>query len=334
MRQKDNPLISVIIPVYKVESYLNRCVDSVLNQSYKNIEILLVDDGSPDKCGEICDQYAEKYGNVKVIHQKNQGLSAARNTGIREAEGEFLGFVDSDDFIEEDMYQVLLQNIISSNADIAIGGIIDCYEETGKMYAQFDGEVNVYNGNEAIKSVLTNRGNVTAHVVTKLYKKTIFDKITFPIGKLYEDAYTIIDFLLACDKVVVINKGLYYYCHRGNSIVESPFGKRDMNLIHAWQENHRLILERMPELKEEIEFRYLWSCFYLLDKIYVGNKEHDEEKELLHILRSNTKNILRNAYFRKSRKIGAVVLRTNKYCYKYLCRMQMERVYRKMKERG
>lgn len=326
MKQSNNPLISVIIPVYKVEAYLKRCVDSVINQSYENIEIILVDDGSPDKSGDICEQYAMEYENVRVIHQKNQGLSAARNTGIREARGMYVGFVDSDDFIDGDMYKTLYEAINSAGVDIAVGGIIDCYEDTGIQEGQFDGKTNIYNNIEAIKTVLINQGNITAHVVTKLYKKEILDKNCFPIGKLYEDSFTIIDFLLATDKVAVVNKGVYYYCHRGDSIVESPFSKRDMHLVYAWQKNQKLIMKRMPELKEEIEFRYLWSCFYLLNKIYVREQKHEEEAELVSILRSNFYPILRNGYFRKGRKIAAVILKINKLCYRLLCQIQEKRM--------
>lgn len=329
MKQDDTPLISVIIPVYKVEMYLRRCVDSVVNQSYENLEIILVDDGSPDKCGEMCDQYAAEYGNVRVIHQENQGLSAARNSGIREAHGKYLGFVDSDDFISNDMYKVLFQTISSSNAEIAVGGIIDYYEESGEKTGRFDENVSIYDSLEAIKSVLINKGNVTAHVVTKLYKKEVFDEINFPKGKLYEDSFTIVDFLLAARKVAVINKGLYYYCHRGDSIVESPFGKRDMHLIYAWEKNRRIIMEKIPELKEEIEFRYLWSCFYLLDKIYAKDDKHEEEVELIRILRNNFWIILKNKYFRKGRKIASVVLKANRCCYKVLCRMQLKCIHHK-----
>lgn len=322
MNQIEKPLISIIIPVYKVEDYLERCVDSVLNQTYENIEVILVDDGSPDKCGEMCDKYAQKHDNVIVIHQKNQGLSAARNTGIRTAKGQFLGFVDSDDFIEKNMYELLYDVLEVNNADISVGGIIDCYEETGIKEKDFNKEVKVYTGEEAIKDVLINQGNITAHVVTKLYRKQIFDMISFPEGKLYEDSFTIIDFLIKAEKIAVVNHGVYYYWHRGGSIVESPFSERDMHLIRAWENNQKTIMKKMPELKEAIEFRYFWSCFYLLDKIYIEDKKHNEEAELVYILKNNFSNIIKNKYFRKNRKLAMVVLKISRKCYKILCRMK------------
>ena len=113
-------LISIIIPVYKVEKYIYKCIDSVLNQTYKNLEIILVDDGSPDKCPEICEEYAKKDNRIKIIHKKNGGLSDARNAGLKVATGKYIGFVDSDDYIEKDMYQVLYNNIIKTNSDISI----------------------------------------------------------------------------------------------------------------------------------------------------------------------------------------------------------------------
>lgn len=326
------PLISIVIPIYKVESLLQRCVDSVIGQSYKNIEVILVDDGSPDRCGEMCDKYASQYENVKVLHQKNQGLSAARNAGVRMAKGEYIGFVDSDDYIDLDMYQNLWNAVSTFDASIAVCGIIDYYENTGEKRTYFDGKMHVMGQQQAIKCVLTNMGNVSPHSVTKLYKKDILEKHPFPIGKLYEDVYTIIKFFMETEKVAVVSKGLYYYCHRSDSIVESTFNKRDMDLKNAWDQNRNLIMEYFPDLKEEMEYRYFYGCFYLLDKI-MNSKEKSklEEKELVCVLRRNYRVVLKNKYFLKTRKLGMFVLKFSRWGYKFLSVMQTKLMNKNMK---
>ena len=125
---KKNNLISIIVPIYNVEKYLKKCIDSIINQTYKNLEIILVDDGSPDNCGKICDEYAKKDNRIKVIHKENGGVSSARNVGVENATGEYIGFVDSDDYIEKDMYEVLINNLKKENADISIISNYEVYK--------------------------------------------------------------------------------------------------------------------------------------------------------------------------------------------------------------
>ena len=127
--------VSVIVPVYKVENYLKKCVNSLINQTLKDIEIILVDDGSPDSCGKICDEYAKNDSRVKVIHKQNEGLSEARNVGIMAAKSPYIGFVDSDDYVAEDMYEMLYENLIKTNADVSVCGLYDCY--SNKKIPQF-----------------------------------------------------------------------------------------------------------------------------------------------------------------------------------------------------
>lgn len=320
--QIDKTLISVIVPVYNVEKYLKRCVDSIICQTYENIEIILVDDGSTDNCGNICDQYQKEHNNIRVIHQENSGLSAARNTGIQVANGAYIGFVDSDDFIDENMYKKLYDTLCMTKAQIAIGGIQNYYSGKIEKNISFDGQIKVYDSKQAIYFLLVNEENITAHAVTKLYSREIFEHIEFPVGKLYEDVATVVKFFMEADKIAVVNTGVYYYWHRSDSIVETSFSKRDMDLLEAWRENERIILEKIPELKEAMDYRYLWSCFYLLDKICVQKKVFSEEAEIIRILRKSCGTVLHNKYFRKTRKFGAIILKCNRLCYRILSRLQ------------
>ena len=188
------PKISVIIPVYKVEEYLKRCVDSVIGQTLRDIEIILVDDGSPDNCPAICDEYAKKDDRVRVIHKKNGGLSDARNAGIDIAKGEFLGFVDSDDYIEADMYEYLYDLVKKENAEISMCEFFHCYqgkepEKNEKISVEtVDSETAIYYVLESKKASLT--------VANKIYKREIFGSdLRFPVGKIQEDAFVIVDVL-------------------------------------------------------------------------------------------------------------------------------------------
>ena len=178
-------LISVIVPIYKVEKYLHKCIDSILAQTYTNLEIILVDDGSPDNCGKICDEYAAKDSRIKVIHQPNGGLSAARNAGLDIATGDYIGFVDSDDYIAPDMYEKLYNALVKNDADMAICD----YQRFGNElpYDEMSLTTEVITGLQAMEkqNTVINCSFVVAW--SKLYKSFIFSNVRFPVGKINED---------------------------------------------------------------------------------------------------------------------------------------------------
>lgn len=175
-------MISIIVPVYNVEPYLCQSIESILSQTYKNLEIILIDDGSFDRCGEICDIYAGKDNRIRVIHTTNKGLSAARNLGIREAKGEFIGFVDSDDWIESDMYEDLLNYIEDYSADISACGF---WYEFGDYQTIYHLSENKYDGITSLYALI--EGRINNSVWNKLFKKDIFKNVLFPEGKCFED---------------------------------------------------------------------------------------------------------------------------------------------------
>ena len=186
------PLVSVIIPVYKVEQYLQKCIESVCGQTLEALEIILVDDGSPDNCGRICDEYATRDSRIRVIHQRNGGLSAARNTGIRIAQADIIGFVDSDDWIEPDMIELLYRNLCKENADISVCGIY--WHNKGNVSEKGDKTYAVQSSKEAIESVYRLPG-VKMNVWNKLYRKHLFHEICFPEGRINEDVYVTVRLL-------------------------------------------------------------------------------------------------------------------------------------------
>lgn len=214
------PEISVIVPVYKVEKYLHRCVDSILAQSYTDFELILVDDGSPDHCGEVCDEYALGDKRVRVIHQENGGLSAARNAGIDVANGEFLFFVDSDDLIHPQTLEWERQALQESGADIAICSIqrfsnIDEIEEEsdGVEYCELEAEEKLFAENTDLARYVSSCG--------KLYRRELFSDLRFPAGRLFEDEYVIYRLYHAANKVVEVKKTLYYYYINASGITQT-----------------------------------------------------------------------------------------------------------------
>lgn len=214
-------MISVIVPVYDVEPYLRQCVESIINQSYANLEILLIDDGSPDKCGAICDEYAIKDSRVKVFHTENRGLSAARNLGIRESSGDYIAFIDSDDWIEPDMYEVLLRRLEETGADISACG----YDVvSGRKTAEWRPKEKVYDSTEALKALLSDAINNNAW--NKLFRRKVFQSVAdngsiFPEGKNYEDITVMHRIVVEARSVAVVEKPLYHYRMRPDSISQS-----------------------------------------------------------------------------------------------------------------
>lgn len=214
-------LISVIIPVYKVEQQINRCVESVVQQTWKNLEIILVDDASPDRCPRICDEWKLRDHRIKVIHQSHQGLSAARNTGISTATGTYLAFVDSDDYIHPQMFEHMLQAIGSS--DMCVSGYCRVFENQTEAKRYPPVCAGAYCGDEIINHLLWKDEVFWCSACNKLYRRELFSKIRYPVGKYYEDSFIIHRLLYQCRRVTVIMDELYYYVHRTDSITGTKY---------------------------------------------------------------------------------------------------------------
>ncbi len=224
-------LISIIVPVYNVEKYIHQCIDSVINQTYKNIEIILVDDGSPDNCGRICDEYAAKDSRIKVIHKANGGLSDARNHGIEAAKGDWLMFIDSDDWIEPDMAQKLLDAATEDDADMAVCSVTVFNEKESFTPKNYFSPARTVPGIQLLKEKWLNVQFVIA--CNKIYKKELFDNIRYPVGKLHEDEFVIHYLLYKAEKVCVIEDKLYNYRQNENSITGSKYSPRNLDGLFA-----------------------------------------------------------------------------------------------------
>lgn len=215
--------VSIIVPVYKVEKYLSECLNSIISQTYKNIEIIVVDDGSPDLCPKICDNYAMKDNRVKVIHQDNQGLSGARNTGIQHATGDYIIFVDSDDKLKNDIVNELLKILINTKADVACCNFLFSYPQYDKINKiRIKGTLS---NNEIINFYTGNRTPLFLNVVwNKLYKRNLFypyGPLMFKENRLQEDNFFICDLLDNIQTITIIDTPLYYYRQRPGSIMSN-----------------------------------------------------------------------------------------------------------------
>ncbi len=222
--------VSVIVPVFNVENYLKRCLDSLVNQTLNDLEIIIVNDGSTDGSSMICEEYDKKFSNIKYISQKNKGLSGARNTGISIASGEYLGFVDSDDFVKKDMFEFLYNNAKKYNVDISCCGHETYYDDGSIKLNTKKGIKKFYSKSEALDYFLLQE---YFDIVTwnKIYKKELFENIEFPVGKIYEDMQTIYKLIDVSNGLYLDSTPKYYYYKRKNSISNSKFNNETLKII-------------------------------------------------------------------------------------------------------
>ena len=285
----EKDLISIIIPVYKVEKYLEKCIESVLKQTYKNLQIILVDDGSPDSCGKICDEYAKKDVRIEVIHKENGGLSDARNVGISKAKGKYIGFVDSDDYIKNDMYEILYTLIKKYNADVSICNLYDVIDE--KEYIRNkENQIQEYNRIDILKEILLDR-NIQSYAWNKLYKKELFDEIKYPVGKKYEDIGTTFYVLEKCKKVVVTGRPEYYYLKRADSLVNDV----TESTVFDYME---LIIQRYLYIENNIKELKRYNDYYLIRTLLTANNDIKNIKQI-----SNVTQTKYNELYKISEKI-------------------------------
>lgn len=245
-----NNKVSVIIPVYKVEPYIRKCIESVVNQSYRNIEIILVDDGSPDQCGKICDEYALIDNRIKVIHKENGGLSDARNTALAIASGDYITLLDSDDYWKPTYVEKSYRYLIDHNADMVVFPLCSVSED-GIILNQYDsGNVQEYTPLEALKSMFTSRLPWCAQ--GKLYKRELFNGILYPVGKLMEDKATTYKIFEKCKKILFVECADYMYLIRRGSIMHSKFDVRKLQTLDIQEELNEHLCTKYPSLHDVV----------------------------------------------------------------------------------
>ena len=261
MNPVDTAKISLIVPVYKVEPYLDKCVSSIVNQTYTNLEIILVDDGSPDSCPTMCDAWAEKDSRIRVIHKPNGGLSDARNAGMTVATGELMAFVDSDDWIVPDMYEYLYQRLTEDNSDIAVCGVQMVWEDKKLCRMLTRAGSCVLNQEEAMRAIIEESW-LKQPVWYKLYKTDLIRDILFPMGKCHEDVFWSYQAVGSAKKVSVSDHVGYYYLQRGGSIMGAGYSLKRLDAVEAKVQRCAYIQERFPALSP-LAIKDLWfTCIY------------------------------------------------------------------------
>ena len=261
------PLISVIVPVYNVEKYLGKCVDSILAQTYENLEIILVEDGTRDGCGAICDAYAAKDPRVRVIHKENGGLSSARNAGMDIARGEYFGFVDSDDWIEPETYETLLNLAEKYNADLVSGSRYDVAEPTGER------TLGLHHEKEECISAMEMLGRVfvwdgcDSAAWDKLYRRHLFADIRYPLGMYSEDFAIFYKLMEKANRVALCPKPLYNYLHRENSITTAKLSEKTFHYPNHTEVIYPYICANHPQLKNQARFLRVRGIAYAMMSI-------------------------------------------------------------------
>lgn len=307
-----NSKVSIIVPIYNVEKYLEECVDSILRQTYKNIEIILVDDGSPDKCGEICDNYSQKNNLIKVVHKKNGGLSSARNAGLDIATGEYIMFIDSDDFIEQDMVEALLTLKAESSADIVCCGAYR-YSKGEQPYiierTVSKNKIETYGQSKALKKLILR--TIDCSSCNKLYPKELIGSTRFIDGRNNEDYPFLFELYQRCNTIAYCNKAYYYYRVREGSITNNVINERSFDVIRNISDLEKIIEEKKLNLKKEIRLYKIYSFIYIarnIQKCKCKEKFPAQYCEAIDVIKNNLFTILTNNYFSIKVKILALML--------------------------
>lgn len=275
---ENQPLISVIVPVYNCEMYLNQCVESIINQTYSNLEIVLVDDGSTDDSGKICDEYSEKDHRVVVLHTVNGGAASARNKGLNVAKGEYITFVDSDDWIESDMYHSMLELLKNNSADVAKVGFIKEYENNSSIVLgnEYDG---IYLKDEAVKKFLYHENEFCGGVWDKLYKRELFDNVRFPEKLITEDYYVNALIYANLNRIAVSSKAYYHYRMQENSVCHQPVNSHTFDEIETAKKLIDYYKENNVAQQKDYNYYLAHSYYDVLYNLVIKGADNNIVKE-------------------------------------------------------
>lgn len=322
---ENKPLISVIVPVYKVEPYLEKCVRSIQNQTYRNLEIILVDDGSPDRCGEICDELAKEDKRIRIVHRENGGQSAARNSGLSIATGEYVGFVDSDDYIDEDMFDCLYSAMIKAGADLAMcnGRIVfpETLLKSNESVAL--GRVEIFTCNKAYDKIIPVLNNA---VWNKLFRRKLLSGLLFPEGHIHgEDFIFLLNYLEKVKSLAVVSADKYNYLQRSGSITGSGFSDKKLDEIYSKDAIRKIISANYPRYEKIAE---KW-CFTARMNIIRGitlsgdtEKWKKNYKDCILYLKVNRKSVKKLLSFRE--KAESFVICFLPAAYSFLLKLTLQ----------
>lgn len=307
-------MISVIVPVYNVEQYLDRCLTSLVRQTYSDLQIILVDDGSTDGCAGMCDAWAKKDPRILTVHQSNQGLSEARNAGLRLATGRYLAFVDSDDFVEPNMYRYMVEAMERTGSDIAACGRYRFDNETGNRRIMHTcRKESVFSTEEAIGALLCG-GEMEETVWDKVFKAELFRGISFPKGEINEDIAVTPEVFAGADRIVGVDRAFYYYCINSGSITHRPFGEKKLVVAKHISDTSEYIRGHFPSLEQSLRvFRARYSISQLF-AFYQKKELKEQYKEYYRFYRQN----IRESWWAYIRS-GQVPLKRKIECTMMVC---------------
>lgn len=318
--------VSIIVPVYNVEKYLEKCLNSLVNQTLKEIEIIIVEDCSTDLSLEICEKYSEKYKNIKLIkHSHNKGLSEARNTGLKYVNGEYIGFVDSDDWISYNMYELLYEDAVKNNSDISMCGIVIFEEGKEKNINNF-GKYTFLEREEFLINYLNRK--ISTNVWNKIYKKNLFsdNKINFPICKFAEDQYSSFLLIYNSNTISSIKECLYFYNIRGNSLTTSKFSEKNIDEIYQIENIKKYLIQKneFNKYKKYYQIRY-FDCVFrdiVCKSIYDLNiKEYCNVRDkIIYNFKENMKGYIFNSKLGIKKRIKVFLYINLYYIYYYMMR--------------
>lgn len=307
--------VSVIVPVYNVEKYLRKCVESIKNQTYQNLEIILVNDGSTDHSGMICDDLSQTDVRIVVIHKENGGLADARNAGMDISTGDYIGFVDSDDYIDEDFYEILVDNLHKYNADVSCCRYSNVWEDGKKELIGNDESINVYEGTEALKEYLYGK-TMDPFSVNKLYKAELLGNATyldtrfrFIKGILSEDNPFCVELFKRTKKVILVGKSKYNYLQaREGAITNSKVSQKKIDAVHYWNQVRLDCRRDYPELEKYALRRQILFYIGLYNKIYNDNDYKSEIEHIIAFVKGHNKEIQQSDICEKTVKISSIIL--------------------------
>jgi glycosyltransferase involved in cell wall biosynthesis len=284
----NRPLISVIVPVFNVERYLSKCIESVINQSYSNLEIILVNDGSTDNSAIICDEYGTKDSRIRVHHKNNGGLSDARNVGMDNATGEYLYFLDSDDYIDLNALSVLYQSILDTSSQMAIGRVIR-FQENSIPLKNAESKLSVYNNLSAIRELYNFKNpDLISFIIAcnKLYHRDLFRNVKFPKGRINEDEFINYIIFFRASKICLTTDALYFYLSRSNSIVNTISDFKLLDKITALRRREKFLKEiKAQDILLEVRYHLFLTFFSFLKNV---NAKRRSEHKLIRLIEFNT----------------------------------------------
>ncbi len=301
-------LVTIIVPIYKVEKYLPKCIESLIHQTYENLEIILVNDGSPDNCGEICDKYSKKDNRIQVIHKQNGGLSDARNKAIKIAKGDYILLADSDDWIPLDAVENMYSLAKEKECDIVVGQANIVYElKEKKEIKENEAYIKEYSNKEALEVMLYN-SEITNMACNKLYKRQLFNGIEYPVGKLYEDLATTYKLIAKSKKVVVTSKKTYnYLIDRNDSIMNTKFNINRMQALQFTEKILQFVRENYPDIEKAAISRLYMECIFILLKLPYAKEYKEENRKIKRYLRKYRIRVLSNSKVPKKQKMLCIV---------------------------